>query len=85
MKKNLRVIQFLLFLLLNGALVPFFRNRMIYRGNGILKVMSFVRRYVERGKSVFFAAFVFQDTKEGHHYWDNLSDKWVAKFQQANN
>lgn len=87
MKKNLKIIQFLLFLLSNGALVSFFRNRMIDQGkhnqhNGILGVMSFVRQDIEHGDVVFYAAFIFGDSKEGHDYWARLSDKWVATNNQ---
>lgn len=83
MKKNLKVIQFLLFLLSNKALVPFFRNRMLSeakynQSNSILKVMSFVRKYIGYPERVFFFAFVFADSKEGHDYWVRLSDKWEA-------
>lgn len=83
MKKNLRIIQFILFLLSNKALVPFFRNRMLYlakynQGNSILEVMSFVRKYIEHPERVFFSAFVFQASKEGRDYWVRLSDKWEA-------
>lgn len=83
MKKNLKVIQFLLFLLSNGALVSFFKNRILCQSKynthkGILEVMSFVREDIEYGNVVFYAAFAFQDSKEGHDYWAKLSDKWVA-------
>lgn len=89
MKKNLKVIQFLLFLLSNGALVSFFRNRMLRQSkddqyNGILGVMSFVREDIECGNVVFYAAFVFKDSKEGHDYWAKLSEKWMVKSQQVN-
>ena len=87
MKKNLRVIQFLLFLLSNGALVSFFKNWMFNqtrfnRDKSISKAMSFVRKYVESGDTLFYGAFVFQDSKEGHVYWDKLNEKWEAKLQQ---
>lgn len=85
MKKNLRVIQFLLFLLSNKALVPFFRNRMLKSGKGVSRVISFVRKYIEHRNRVFYAAFAFQGTKEGHDYWVKLSDKWEAKFRHINN
>jgi len=78
MKKNLKVIQFLLFLLSNKALVSFFKNRMLDSRKGILETMSFVRKYVERKNLVFYCAFVFEDSKEKHDYWSKLSEKWVA-------
>jgi len=83
MKKNLKTIQFLLFLLSNKALVSFFKNRMLNQAyhnkdKGLLKAILFVRKYVGSGNLVFYTAFVFQETKEGHDYWVKLSDKWVA-------
>ena len=78
MKKNLKVIQFLLFLLSNKALVSFFRNRMLNSGKGVLEAMSFVRKYVGRTNAVFYCAFIFEDSKEKHDYWNKLSEKWVA-------
>lgn len=83
MKKNLKVIQFLRFLLSNGALVSFFRNRMLNQAyynkdKSLLKAMLFVRKHVEHGSFVFYGAFVFQDSKEGHYYWNKLSEKWEA-------
>src|SRR5690554_195530 len=83
MKKNLKTIQFLLFLLSNKALVSFFKNRMLNqayhkKNKSLLKAILFVREHIECGSVVFFVAFVFMDSKEGHHYWVELSDKWVA-------
>lgn len=80
MKKNLKVIRFLLFLLLNGALISFFKNWMFNRAKfnkdkGILNVMSFVRKYVE-SDTLFYGAFIFQDSKEGSEYWIELCEKW---------
>jgi len=87
MKKNLKVIQFLLFLLSNKALVSFFKNRMLNqayhnKNKSLLKAILFVRKYVEYGYNVFYCAFVFQDSKEGHDYWDTLSNKWDTANNQ---
>jgi len=81
MKKNLKVIRFLLFLLVNGALISFFKNWMsnqakFNKDKGILNVMSFVRKYVEGGDALFYGAFIFQDSKEGPVYWIELCEKW---------
>lgn len=90
MKKNLRAIQFLLFLLSNRALVSFFRNRMLNQAKNnkdksLLKAILFVREDIEYRNVIFYAAFIFQDSKEGHDYWVELSDKWEAKFRHINN
>ena len=81
MKKNLKVIRFLLFLLLNGALVSFFRNRMLNQAHynkdkSLLKAILFVQEYIKHGKDVLYAAFIFKDSKEGHNYWVELCEKW---------
>lgn len=87
MKKNLKVIQFLLFLLSNKALVSFFKNRMLNqayhnKNKSLLKAILSVREHIKYGDVMFYAAFIFQDSKEGHDYWVRLSDKWVATNNQ---
>lgn len=81
MKKNLKVIQFLLFLLLNGALIAFFRSRAFSQAKygkdkGISETMSFVQKCIEEGDTIFYGAFIFTGSKEGHDYWVELCEKW---------
>lgn len=90
MKKNLKVIRFLLFLLSNGALISFFKNRIFNQAQynkdkSISKVMSFVRKYVESGDDLFYAAFIFQESKEGNEYWARLCDKWEETTKKCKN
>lgn len=45
-------------------------------------MLSFVYLLDYNYKGLFYSAFVFGETKEGHNFWHNLNNKWIEHINE---
>ena len=70
------ITRFKIFLFFHGALNRFQYNLFLMRGVSLKDYSS--HKYLAY-RSLLKSAFVFEDTREGKQYWDDLALKWTVK------
>lgn len=82
MKKYILTIRFILFLIKTGNCKRFIRNYRNY-WSGTRHFLWFIVNYMKRNpKMVVFQAFYWEDTPEGHEYWEEVHKEWKRVFSR---
>ena len=71
--------KFTCFLKENNCYNEYFNNYNIE-----FAMLSFVYLLDHNYKGLFYSAFVFSETKEGHKFWHDLDNKWNNYINEKN-
>lgn len=75
--------EFIYFLWQENSLCVFERNYCNQKGDGELKsVKSFTNKWREEPDIWIPGAFLWEDTREGHPYWQEIHNKWQRVWRE---